>query len=302
MHPFLIDTHSHVNFNAYINDGDEVIRRALDKKIWMINVGSQLDTSRRAVELASQYKYGLYAAIGLHPIHLFETRVDEGEVSFNSRAESFDSSKYQSMIENDVLSKIVAVGEIGLDYYHEPRESLDPESFKYKNNKTDGGWKQVQKKALKQQLKFAYDNKLPVILHCRGSKDDPLGAYNDLFDIIKSYSSECLRGVVHCFGGNVEIAQRFIDMGFYVGFTGIITFGRNADLVREVVKAIPLDKILVETDCPYLAPNPYRGKRNEPSYVEFVARKVAEIKGVSLEEVASKTTESAIKLFQFDFN
>lgn len=282
MHLRLIDTHAHLNFSAYKNDRAEVFRRALDKGVGMINVGSQYDTSTRAAELAAQYKENIYAAIGIHPIHLFETLVDEEETQFSSRFERFNEVKYQALINK--YTKIVAIGEIGLDYYHTP------------DNISDKKIKQVQKEELLKQIDFAVKNNLPIILHCRGSAENPFAAYDDLLNILITYQSS-ISGVIHCFGGTLEQAEKFIKLDFYIGFTGIITFGKNANSVRNVVKNISLRNILLETDSPFLTPDPYRGKRNEPAYVEFVARKIAEIKNISVEDVAEVTTSNAAKLF-----
>jgi len=275
----LIDTHAHLNFNAYKDDGAEVIRRALDKKIGMINVGSQYDTSKRAVEIAQE---GVYAAIGLHPIHLFDLEVDEEENKFHTKEEEFDEEKYQQLV--DSSDKVVAIGEIGFDFYHLPK-GMDLKEAK-----------EIQKKEFIKQIEFAIKNDLPVILHSRGTKDDPSCAYDDLLEVLESYRGK-IRGVKHCFTASVETAKKFIDLGLYIGFTGIITFGKNADSVREVVKEIPIEKILVETDCPYLSPDPHRGERNEPSYVEYVARKIGEIKNLDLEEVAKILVVNTRKLF-----
>jgi TatD DNase family protein len=288
MKPLLIDSHSHLNFNAYKDDGTEVIHRALDKNIWMVTVGSQFTTSRRALRIANDYPAGVYAAIGLHPIHISSIEVDEEEIKFKTAEEKFDKEKYQELIDDDKNKKIVAIGEIGLDFYHIPKDRTLDEI------------KKEQAQEFTKQLKFAHKNNLPVILHCRGSKSNPLEAYNDLLDIIKSLVTDYglrITGVIHCFGGDISIARQFIKLNFYIGFTGIITFGKNADSLRQVVKDIPLEKILVETDAPYLAPEPQRGKRNEPAYVEFVARKIAEIKKVDYQEVADITTQNAKKLF-----
>lgn len=284
MSPRLIDTHSHLNFNSFKNDHDDVVRRALDKDIWMINIGSQFHTSRRALNIATEYEQGVYAVIGLHPIHLIEHDVDKEEIKFKTREEKFDEAKYQELIEADKEHKIVAIGEIGLDYFHIPKAS----------NLTQ--FKNIQRKEFIKQVDFANKNNLPIVLHCRGSQQDSLDAYNDLLSLIREYLSP-LSGVIHCFGANAQIAKEFIKLGFFIGFTGVITFGKNADELRQVVKDIPLERILVETDCPYLAPDPYRGQRNEPAYVEFVAKKVAEIKKVSFKEVAEITTKNAKKLF-----
>ena len=281
----LIDSHAHLNFNAFKDDGSQVIHRAIDSDIWLINVGSQFTTSKRALKIANQYPQGVYAAIGLHPVHISATEVDEEEVKFKTSEEKFDSSKYQELIDSDQDHKIVAIGEIGLDYYHIPQD------------KTLAEIKAKQKQEFLTQVDFARKNNLPIILHSRGSINNPLDAYNDLLDILSNIKDRP-KGVIHCFGANAQIAQKFIDLGFYLGFTGIITFGKNADYLRQVVQHIPLEKILIETDAPYLAPHPHRGKRNEPAFVEFVAHKVAAIKKVDYQQVANTTTRNAKKLFK----
>lgn len=276
--PQLIDTHAHVNFNAFKDDSGAVMQRALEKDIWVINVGSQYSTSQRAVEYTEKYERGVYAAIGLHPIHLSQTEVDEEEIRFKTKEERFDKEKYQKLLSE----KVVAIGETGLDYYHIPKDKNLEEI------------KEVQKQGFIEQLEFAKENHLPVILHCRGSEAHPFGAYDEMLEIIANLGN---RGVIHCYGGSLEQANRFLDLGFLISFTGIITFDKKAENLQQIAKTIPLEKIMVETDCPYLAPEPHRGQRNEPAYVEFIARKIAEIKGIDYEEVAKQTTENAIKLF-----
>ncbi len=284
---FLIDSHAHVNFNAYQDDGDAVIRRSLDQNIWLINVGSQYDTSKRALQIANQHEAGVYAAIGLHPIHLSHTEVDEEEIHFQTREEQFDEAKYQVLVDADKNHKIVGVGEIGLDYYHIPNEMTLAE---VKNRQAPDFIK---------QLHFAAKNNLPVIIHCRDSERGKFDAYRDTLDILKTEISHGLklRGIKHSFDGDLKIAEEFFDLGFYVGFTGVITFGKNAEGLRQLVKNLPLDKILVETDCPYLSPDPHRGERNEPSFVRFTAQKIAELKNISFDMVAETTSVNAKKLF-----
>jgi TatD DNase family protein len=277
----LIDSHSHVNFNAFKEDHDEVIKRALDKNIWLINVGSQYSTSERAVKIAENYPNGVFAAVGLHPIHLEEGMVDEEEAQFKTVQEDFILENYRLLARQ---SKVVAIGETGLDYYR-----LDVA------NRSEKEIKDRQKKVFREQLVLANELNLPLIFHCRGSKENPEDAYKEMLEILSEHKG--LKGVIHCFGSTLEIAQKFIDLGFYIGFTGIITF-EKAQKLQEVVKNLPLEKILVETDCPYLAPEPYRGKRNEPMYVEFVARKIAEIKGTDFDKVADVTTRNVKELFK----
>jgi len=216
-------------------------------------------------------------------------------------------------------SKIVAVGEIGLDYYYKNAEDI--KSLKYKNIKTIDNIKRTQREEFVKQLNFAQKNNLPVVLHARGSKENPDDAYLDILEVISllvSFSRKrgsqrlnnktrdsrlrgndnIVKGVVHCFDASLEIAQKFVDFGFYIGLTGIITFkNKSVDNLRQVVKMIPLERILVETDAPWLTPEPYRGEKNTPQNVEFVALKVAELKGVSYEEVCRQTTENVKKLF-----
>lgn len=277
----MFDTHSHVNFNNYKEDSPEIIKDCLDKNIRLIVVGSQYDTSERAVKIADVYESGVYAAIGLHPIHLTQTEVDEEEFSFKSREEKFDKARYHALINK----KVVAVGEIGLDYFHIP-EGRDFEEIK-----------KIQKEGLIPQLVFAGEYNLPVILHCRGAKDEPYGAYYDLLEILKNFTGG-IKGVIHCFVGNLEIAQKFLDLGFYVGFTGIITFKNVSRKLLEVVRDVPLERILAETDCPYLSPEPHRGERCIPQYVEFTLKKITEIKGISFEEAERQTDKNTKELFR----
>lgn len=270
----LIDTHAHVNFAAYKDDGDEVTERALKENIRMINVGSERDTSRRALEYAKKYKQGVFAAVGLHPIHLrtqqIGAHVDEYEnIEFKAEAEKFDYDYYKSQAQNE---KVVAIGEIGFDYYRNAAN------------------KELQKEVLLEQMSLADELKKPIIFHCRE-------AHNDLLATLKEWElvgNKKLRGVIHSFSGRWSQAQLYLAMGFYLGFNGIITFARDYD---KVIKQMPLERLLLETDCPYLTPVPYRGKRNEPAYVKYVAEKVAELRGISYEEVAEITTKNTQTLF-----
>ncbi len=266
----LIDTHAHLNFSAYKNDVDEVIKRALKNNIWMINVGSQYATSKKAVEIVEKYPEAVYAAVGLHPIHA---------------QEKFNYKEYRKLAE---FKKIVAIGEIGLDY--------KVEYFSFKER---------QKQVFLEQIDLAKELNLPIIFHCRM-------AHNDLIEILKSQiqkpnpteqgkvedeeksqRSSKLQGVVHCFTGTWEQAKQYLEMGFYLGFNGII-FKLDLD---QVIKKTPMDKILLETDCPYLSPPRFSGQRNEPFYIKYIAEKIAEIKDISYQEVANITTQNAKELF-----
>ena len=300
----LIDYHAHVNFNAYKDDADEVIKRAHEAGVFMVLVGSQIDTSRRAVEIAARYEKGVWAAVGLHPIHLVQMEVDEEEDHFATRAEIFDPAAYRALTQNP---KVVAIGECGLDYFH----ATDSHRISDKIA-TDYGWKERQHETLRQHLELAHELDLPLILHCRGSKADPQDAYRDQLTILREYVQAGKlkrRGAIHCFISTWEIAQQYLELGFYIGFTGVITFPRPSrprsgsvgqarpSAYDEVVKNTPLGRILVETDCPYLAPVPHRGKRNEPLFVRYVAEKVAEIKGMENEKVEAALFENTLKVF-----
>ncbi|MBU1164002.1 TatD family hydrolase [Patescibacteria group bacterium] len=271
----LIDSHAHVNFVAFKDDSKEVLDDCLKNDIWVINVGSQFSTSKRAVEMAQKYEKGIYAVVGLHPIHLSNLDVDEQEVSFKTREEEFDHDKYKKLAQQE---KVVAIGETGLDYFHIKKD--DQES------------KERQKKVLVQLLQLADELKLPIVLHCRDAYDEMLEILEQNKNLLNS------KGVIHCYGGSFEQAERFISLGMSIGITGIVTFGKKAQELQEVVKSIDIKDILIETDCPYLAPEPHRGKRNQPQYVKHVAEKVAEIKDISYNKVSEITTENAINLFK----
>ncbi len=364
----LFDSHCHLNFSAFAENYREIIADCLKRGIGVVNIGSQFDTSKRALEIANEFPNDpIYASIGLHPIHISGTEVDPaetlsygageeparnasqasacvagGEIKFKGREEVFSEEKYQELIDKDNLvgtrrgafsKKIVAIGEIGLDYWHTPTTN---------KQQTTNNWKERQKDGFVAQLNFAAKNNLPVIFHARGSKparndsqarlamsggENPNDAYLDMLEILESSVSSRRksgssvspttpaslrsatppraggdeRGVLHCFGSNKEIAQKFLDLGFYLGFTGIITFkNKSVAELQEVVKSTPLDKILVETDAPYLSPEPHRGEKNTPQNVEFVAREVAKLKNISYEEVCWQTTKNVKKIFNLE--
>jgi TatD DNase family protein len=274
MNPRFIDTHTHVNFHSYKDDTDEVIRRVLDEGVWMINAGTQFETPRKAVELAEQYSDGVYAAVALHPIHLFEHHVDEEETSFNAKGEEFDSESYKDLVTRS--TKVVGIGEFGLDYFHMP-EGEDPDIVKQK-----------QKEIMLKHLALAKAMDKPVMIHCRD-------AYGKLAEVLKkNYDGP---GEIHCFTGQWPEAKPFLEMGFYIALNGIITFDKTGRS-EEVVKNLPLEQTILETDAPYLTPAPHRGKRNEPSYVKFVAEKIAEWKGIDVDQVAETTTKNARALYR----
>ena len=285
--PKLIDTHTHVNFSAFKEDGKEVIERALKAGVWLINVGSQYSTSERAIRMAQNYEEGVYAAVGLHPIHLLEGHYDSSEldelVKFKTKAEEFDFEKYLSLAKNP---KAVAVGETGLDYFH----------LKDLNENEKARAQEKQKEIFAKHLELAAKAKKPAIIHCRDSSFGQKDAYQDMLAILKEAKKKepKLKGVNHFFAGTLNEAEILFELDFLISFTGVITFVKDWN---EVIKIAPLEKIMVETDAPYVAPVPYRGKRNEPLYVEEAAKKIAELKGVSFEEVARQTTLNARALF-----
>lgn len=277
----LIDAHAHLNFSAYKNDADEVIRRSFDNDIWMINVGSQYETSQRAVKMAEKYEKGVYVAIGLHPIHLNNDLVkiknDTEEIEIKSREEKFDYKKYKELARS---KKVVAIGEVGLDYYWKPKTKVKLEAFKQK-----------QKEAVLEQLKLAKELNLPVIFHCRM-------AHKDLIQLFKE--NDELRppqAVAHGFVGNTEELKEYLNFGFYIGFNGIIFKKIEGIDFEQNIRQTPLERILLETDCPYLTP-PEKQGRNEPIYLKYIVQRIAEIKNISFEKVAEITTQNAKNLFR----
>ncbi len=245
-----IDTHSHLNFKDFDNDRDEVIKRTLASGVFLINIGSDYESSKKAVEIATQYGKGVLAGVGLHP--------------GDNKKEIFDFQKYKDLAQN---KKVVAIGEFGLDFLN-----ID-EQDKFR-----------QKALAKQQFDLAKELNLPVILHCRK-------AHNEL---IKMLGTQEIKGVVHCFTGTWQQAQKYMALGLYLGFNGII-FKMN---IEETIKRMPLEKMVLETDCPFLTPPQAQTKRNEPANVKYIAQKIADARGESLEKIAQITTENAKKLFK----
>ena len=288
----LVDSHCHLNFINFRDDADSIAAAILRDNYALISVGAQESSSRIAIAFAEKFDRGVYAAVGLHPIHLFEEmvesfKIDGKEQVFKTAAEAFDKEKYRGLIASS--DKVKAIGEVGLDYYY----------FDGKTPQDIESWRGKQFSALAGFISLADELDLPLILHCRGTKSDPFGAYDDLLAVLNEQIGQGMKisGVVHCFGGNFRQSEEFIKLGIYIGITGIITFKNGADELKKVVEASPLEKLLIETDAPFLAPDPYRGQRNEPKFVEFVARKVAEIKRQPYDRVAAATTGNAKDLF-----
>lgn len=278
----LIDTHAHVNFNAFKDDGEDVLRRSLDAGMSVVNVGSQYSTSKRAVEYVHKFETGIFAAVGIHPVHLKKgsfTHVDPNELTeeeIPTTGEIFEKEKYLQLAKDE---KVVAIGEIGLDYHH--FEEGDDEEF----------LKNLQKETLIKFIDLANEVEKPVMLHC-------WDAYDDLLEILQSHPV-LKRGIVHSFIGSYKTANKFIDLGYALGLNGIITYGESYDrLIRE----IDLKNIVIETDCPYLTPRPLeKGIRNEPLFVKQIAQKIADVKGTSLEEVARVTSQNAKLILGLSF-
>lgn len=273
----LIDTHAHVNFAAYKDDADKVIRRALEKNIWLVNVGSQYSTSARAVRYAEKYPEGVLAAIGLHPVQLKKggflhhdsEELEESEIK--TIGEEFEYAKYLELAKHP---KVVAIGEVGLDYHHF-EEGDDVEELKVK-----------QKKIFLEFIQLANEVKKPLMIHC-------WDGYDDLLEILINNPVE-KKGVIHSFVGGYKTAKKFIELGYRIGLNGVVTYGISYD---RLMKEIDLKDIVLETDCPYLTPVPLKGERNEPIYVELVAQKIAEVKNISVAAVVETTTHNARSLF-----
>jgi len=265
----LIDSHAHLNFKAYDADLAEVVARCQEKNMAVINVGSQYHTSQRAAEMALEYP-NFYACLGLHPIHVFD--------------EVFDLKAYASLY-ND---KVVAIGETGFDFFHLTfnRETIGNLSLDEIIAK--------QREVFIQHIELAKNLNLALILHGRNGIEGR-DAYNDILEILQKEKID--KAVFHCFGGSLEMAKKITSAGYYIGIDGPITFDKKAEELQNIGKEIPSTSILIETDSPYLTPVPHRGERNEPAYVEFVAQKIAELKGLTKEEVIEQTWQNAKKLF-----
>ena len=251
----LFDTHVHLNADQYNEDLEEVIARAQEAGVTnMVVVGFDRPTITRAMELVEQYEF-LYACVGWHPVDAIDM-TDEDLLWIEELASH---------------RKVVAIGEMGLDYHW------------------DKSPKDIQKEVFRKQIRLAKKVKLPIVIHNRE-------ATADIVDILKEEGAEEVGGIMHCFSGSAEVAKECVKMNFYISLGGPVTF-KNARKPKEVAAEIPLDKLLIETDCPYLAPHPYRGKRNEPGYVKLVAEEIAKIKELTFEEVADATTRNAKKVF-----
>ncbi|PNT91513.1 TatD family hydrolase [Clostridium thermosuccinogenes] len=252
----LFDTHAHFDDERFDDDRDEVIRKAHESGVsYILNASSDMDSSRKSMALADKYDF-IYAAVGVHPHSAGEMKEDDLEIL----------AGYASH------PKVVAIGEIGLDYYY------------------DNSPRNVQKYWFARQIRLAREVGLPVVIHDRDAHEDTLA-------IIRAEGASEVGGVFHCYTGSVEMAKEVLKNNFYIALGGAVTF-KNARKLLDVAKFVPEDRLLIETDCPYMTPEPYRGKRNDSGYVRLVAEKIAELRGVTFEEIAQITAQNARRLFK----
>ena len=284
----LIETHAHLDYPDFANDFDDVLRRATEADVTrIITIGTSVESSRRAVDLAEKYP-NIFAVIGVHPTYALQAEEDV-------------ITPLRELAKNP---RVVAIGEIGLDYHHLPSVEAAKQKhiqvFNALQSETeeqiearieDGAYKSKQAELFEQLLDLAVELRLNVVIHQRDAWDDTL-------EILRDYGRQ-VSGVFHCFGGTLNQANEVLDLGHLVSFTGIVTF-KNGKQVREVAAKVPIDRFMVETDCPYLAPVPFRGKRCEPAHTRLVAEEIAKARGASLEEIAGATTATAEEFFRFE--
>ena len=257
----LVDTHCHLDWKSYDADRAEAIRRAVDVGVLrMVTIATDIASSRRAVALAEEYA-AVYASVGVHP----------------NDAGDFGENDLNTLRDLALQPKVVAIGEIGIDYY----------------------WKKVapdaQTRAFRAQLELADEIGKPVIIHNRAATEEVMSILSQHF---MRHSSHATRGVLHSFSGDIAVAQQAFELGLLIGFTGPVTF-KKADALREVARAVPIDQFVIETDAPFLTPEPHRGRRNEPAYVRYTAERIAALRNLTLEDLAEQTTANAMRLFRW---
>ncbi len=279
----MIDTHCHIHFKSFNDNRDEVVARSKEKGMILNLVGTQQSTSKRGVEMAEKYDW-MYATIGLHPIHEHEVDVEEEDTNFTSRGEVFDPEFYSELAKHP---KVIAIGETGLDRWHIPKTESEEKIL------------EVQRAVFRQHYEVALENNLPLVMHVRDAHDQML----ELLEQIKKEKGSLISGVVHCYTGNLMQAERYLELGFYLGFTGVVTFPpKKTDPapqieLEKVIENIPFDRILVETDAPFLAPQAYRGKQSEPWMVEEVIKKFASVRGLNFDDMSSQIYRNTLDLF-----
>ncbi len=284
----LVETHAHLDYPDFVHDLDGVLRRATEAGVTrVVTIGTSIESSRRAIDLAERYP-AVYATVGVHPTYVQEAEEDV----------------FTPLRELAKHPRVVAIGETGLDYHRLPSEEVAKEeqvqvmtALRTETDEEieaqirDGAYKSKQASLFQQQLDLAVELGLNAVIHQRD-------AWEETLQIMQPYTGK-LRGVFHCFGGSLDQANEVLDLDHLVSFTGIVTF-KNGAGVREVAAQIPLWKFMVETDCPYLAPVPFRGKRCEPAHTRIVAEAIAAVRHVPLEEIAEATTETAEKFFRLN--
>ena len=254
----IFETHAHYDDERFEEDREELITSMPERGVGtIINVGASIESTKTTLALSERYEF-VYAAVGVHP----------------SDISGLNEETFAWLKEQTKREKVVAVGEIGLDYYWDKEPEIQKQ----------------QRYWFAEQMKLAREVSLPVIIHSRDAAADTM-------EVMKSAHAEEISGVIHCYSYSKEMAQEFIKMGYYIGVGGVVTF-KNAKKLKETVQEIPLERILLETDCPYMAPEPHRGERNDSSYISFVIAKIAELKGITPEEVEQVTRENAERLFR----
>ena len=254
----IFETHAHYDDEQFDSGREALLASLPDCGIKrVVNVGASIASTRNSIELAEKYDF-IYAAVGVHP----------------SEIEELNEERFNWLRELTKLEKVVAVGEIGLDYYWDKEPEVQ----------------ERQRYWFKRQMELAKEANLPIVVHSRDAAADTL-------QVMKEVHAEEIPGVIHCYSYSPEIAQEFLKMGYYIGVGGVVTF-KNAKKLKETVEQIPLERILLETDCPYMAPEPYRGKRNDSRYIPYIVEKIAELKQVSIEEVEEITWRNAMNLYR----
>ena len=275
--PNLIDSHCHLHFPAYKETLPDVLARMVSGGVWAVTVGTTASTSEQGIKFTREHE-NVWCTVGYHPEHLTSNFHDESE----GEHEPYDFDRLKALASDE---KVVGIGETGLDFYR-----IDPE---LKREEAE----QLQEDVFRQHIALAEEADKPLVIHCREASER-------FIRIIKDEKSKGrkIRGVMHCYTGDWEEAERLLDLGLWISFTGIITFGVKKSMdpakhVHRVIERMPIDKMMIETDAPWLAPDPHRGGQNEPAFVEFVARKIAELRKMEYEEIAKITTENALRFF-----